>query len=331
MAREILVTGGAGYIGAHVAKALSAAGYTPVVVDDLSNGHRDAVRWGPLIEADLSDAPTLESIFARHRFAAVIHLAAFIEVGESMRDPLRFFRNNVGGAMNLLTAMHTAGVPAIVFSSTAAVYGMPERELLGEDHPTRPVNPYGESKLMVERMLAWVEAAHGLRWRALRYFNAAGADASGEIGEDHRPESHLIARACLAALGREPELRIFGDDYPTSDGTAIRDYIHVGDLAEAHVLALERLLAGGGSGPLNVGAGRGHSVAEVIRAVEAASGRKVLTRVAPRRPGDATMLVADVGAAQSALGWRPRHTDIVEIARSAWAWHVKRHGAPAAR
>ncbi|HSE78069.1 MAG TPA: UDP-glucose 4-epimerase GalE [Alphaproteobacteria bacterium] len=326
MPREILVTGGAGYIGAHVAKALSEAGFAPVAVDNLSNGHRDAVRWGPLIEADLGDAPALESIFARHRFAAIVHLAAFIEVGESMRDPLRFFRNNVGGAMNLLAASQRARVPAIVFSSTAAVYGTPEREALTEDHPTRPVNPYGESKLAVERILAWTEAAHGMRWRALRYFNAAGADASGAIGEDHRPESHLIPRACLAALGVEPELQVFGTDYPTPDGTAIRDYIHVSDLAAAHVLALERLLAGGASGPLNVGAGRGYSVAEVVRAVETASGRKVPTRTAPRRAGDATILVADISAARSALGWQPRHTDIVAIARSAWAWHVKRHG-----
>ncbi len=327
MALNVLVTGGAGYIGAHVAKALATAGWKPIVFDSLFAGHRDFVRWGPLIEADLSDRAALASTFAQHDIAAVIHLAGFIEVGESVKDPLKFFRNNVASTISLLQAMTATNVSAMVFSSSAAVYGMPESESLAENHPTRPVNPYGESKLMVERLLDWIQRAHGLRWCALRYFNAAGADPAGEIGEDHRPESHLLPRACLAALGHGGPLDIFGSDYPTPDGTAIRDYIHVGDLAQAHVRALERVLAGGADGALNLGTGRGHSVAEVIRAVEAAAGRSVPTRLAARRPGDPARLVADPTAARTALDWAPHQSDLDEIARTAWSWHVKRHGS----
>lgn len=326
MTRKILVTGGAGYIGAHVCKALAGAGYTPVTIDDLAHGHRDAVRWGPLIAADLADRDALAAAFATHSPSAVIHLAGFIEVGESTRDPLRFFRNNVANAIGLLEAMRTAVVGAIVFSSTAAVYGAPQSDLIDERHPTAPVSPYGETKLMVERILAWSGVAHGLGWRALRYFNAAGADPAGEIGEDHSPETHLVPRACLAALGKGPPLDIFGADYPTRDGTAIRDYVHVSDLAAAHVSALDRLMAGSASGPLNLGTGRGHTVAEVIGAVEKAAGRPVPKRVSPRRQGDAPALVANPAEARRELGWTPMIPALDAIVETAWRWHLRRHG-----
>ncbi len=326
MTRNILVTGGAGYIGAHVCKALVSAGYTPVTIDNLANGHRDAVRWGPLIEADLADPNALAAAFKTHSVTAVIHLAGVIEVGWSMRDPLRFFRNNVANMIGLLEAMRAAGLDTIVFSSTAAVYGAPQSDSIDERHPTVPVSPYGETKLMVERILAWTAVAHGLKWRALRYFNAAGADPSGEIGEDHSPETHLVPRACLAALGKGPMLDVFGADYPTRDGTAIRDYVHVSDLAVAHVQALARLMAGGASGPLNLGTGRGQTVAEVIGAVEKAAGRKVPRRARPRREGDAPVLVANPAAAKRELGWTPVIADLDAIVETAWRWHVSRHG-----
>ncbi|HEX6978348.1 MAG TPA: UDP-glucose 4-epimerase GalE [Alphaproteobacteria bacterium] len=326
MGRNILVTGGAGYIGSHVAKALAAAGFTPVVLDDFRAGHREAVRWGPFVEGDLLDRPLVERTLAAYEVAAVIHLAGSIEVGESVREPARFYRNNFVGILTLLEAMRTAGVATVVFSSTAAVYGEPERVPIPENHPTRPVNPYGQSKLMAEWALAAMERAHGLRWMALRYFNASGADPDGEIGEDHQPESHLIPRACLAALGHLPPLDIYGTDYPTPDGTAIRDYVHVTDLAQAHVRALEVLMAGGACRALNLGVGRGHSVAEVLRAVERVAGRKVPARFAPRRAGDPPVLVADPAAAFDVLGWRAAITDIDAIVSSAWRWHVRRHG-----
>jgi UDP-arabinose 4-epimerase len=322
---KVLVTGGAGYIGAHVAKALAKAGSQPITFDNLVSGHREAVRWGPLVEGDLADGDLLARTMSEHDVTAVIHLAGFIEVGESVREPTRFYRNNFANVLTLLEAMRAASVDTIVFSSTAAVYGVPERTPLKEDHPTRPASPYGESKLMVEWALAALGRAYGLRWMALRYFNASGADLDGEIGEDHDPESHLIPRACLAALGRVPPLQIFGTDYPTPDGTAIRDYVHVDDLAVAHVRAVEHLLAGGESRTLNLGVGRGHSVAEVIRAVERASGRKVPVQLAARRPGDTPVLVADPAAANEILGWRPMIPELERIAESAWRWHVRRH------
>ncbi len=328
MSRHILVTGGAGYIGAHVCKALAAAGHVPVAYDNLGHGHREAVKWGPLIEADLADRAALARALARHSIAAVIHLAAFIEVGESVREPGKYFRNNFVHALGLFETMLDAGVKAIVVSSTASVYGVPERTPLTEDHPTRPINPYGESKLMVERALDWFGRAQGLNWLALRYFNAAGADPDGEIGEDHEPESHLIPIACQAALGRRAPFEIYGTDYPTPDGTAIRDYVHVADLAAAHLAALDDLLAGGASGAFNLGTGVGHSVASVIQAVEAAAGRSVPVRHAARRPGDSAVLVADPSAARRRLGWTPRIPGIEAIVASAWRWHVKRHGPP---
>lgn len=323
MSGNVLVTGGAGYIGSHVAKALAEAGYRPVVFDSLVTGHREAVRWGPLVEGDLADRALLDSTLAAYTPVAAIHLAGSIEVGESMRHPARFYRNNFVNALTLLEAMIEARLGVIVFSSTAAVYGVPQAPMLVEDHPTLPINPYGESKRMVEWALAAMGRAHGLRWMALRYFNAAGADSGGEIGEGHEPETHLIPRACLAVLGRVPPLEIYGADYPTPDGTALRDYIHVSDLAAAHVRALAYLLGGGASGPLNLGVGRGRSVAEVIRAVERVAGQKVPARYAPRREGDPPVLVADPSAAKRALGWSPAIDDIEQIVASAWRWHSR--------
>lgn len=324
MRGNVLVTGGAGYIGSHVAKALHRAGYVPVTFDNLANGHREAVRWGPLVQADLADLSALERAFKEYAIRAVIHLAGFIEVGESMRDPARFYRNNFAHALGLLDVMRSMDADVFVFSSTAAVYGIPQHVPITEDHPTSPVNPYGESKLMVEWALRALHRAHGLRWMALRYFNASGADRDGEIGEDHEPESHLIPRACLAALGRVPPLQIFGNDYPTPDGTAVRDYIHVEDLATAHVRALEHLQAGGESRALNLGTGKGHSVAAVIRAVERVSGRRVPAEHAPRRAGDPPVLVADPAAARVVLGWQPAIPELDAIVASAWRWHARR-------
>ncbi len=326
MKHSILVTGGAGYIGSHVAKALAAGGFVPVVYDNLGHGHREAVKWGPLIVADLEDRAALRAAIAEHRIGAVIHLAGYLQVGESVRDPAKYFRNNFSAALGLIEEMDAAKVPAIVFSSTAAVYGMPDTVPIVESQKLQPINPYGESKLMVERALDWIGRARGLRWMALRYFNAAGADPDGEIGEDHAEESHLIPLACHAALGRRPALDVYGNDYPTPDGTAVRDYIHVSDLATAHVRALEHLLEGGESGALNLGTGMGHSVAAVIRAVEVASGRKVPANMAPRRAGDPPSLVADPSAARRLLDWSPQYPDLAEIVETAWRWHVKRHG-----
>ena len=326
MNESILVTGGAGYIGSHVANALARAGFLPVTLDNHGNGHREAVRWGPLVEGDLADAELVARTLETHAVRAVIHLAGYIEVGESMRDPARFYRNNFTNAMVLLEAMRARAVGAIVFSSTAAVYGAPQRVPIPENHPTAPVNPYGESKLMVEWALRALERAHGLKWMALRYFNASGADRDGEIGENHEPESHLIPRACLATLGRLPPLQIFGNDYPTPDGTAVRDYIHVDDLAAAHVHALEHLLRGGECRALNLGTGTGHSVASVIEAVGKVAGRKVPAEFAPRRAGDPPVLVADPSAAQALLHWKAEIADLTEIVASAWRWHSRKKG-----
>jgi|SRR5579871_686881 len=324
---QILVTGGAGYIGSQTAKALARAGYQPVVVDNLRNGHRWAVRWGPWVEMDLADRDRLRAVFQKYRIGAVIHFAALIEAGESVREPARFFRNNVVNTVNLLDAMREAGVNRIVFSSTAAVYGNPRGTPMAESHPTEPVNPYGWSKLMVERLLECYGAAYGLEWTALRYFNASGADADGELGELHDPESHLIPRAIAAACGDLPALQVFGSDYATPDGTAVRDYIHVMDLAAAHVRALERLAQGQPAGAFNLGTGRGYSVREVITAVERAGKRKVPLQEAPRRAGDPPMLVADPGRAQSELGWSARHSSLDNIVETAWNWYTRHRAA----
>jgi UDP-arabinose 4-epimerase len=320
---RVLVTGGAGYIGSHTAKALAQAGHEVVVLDNFSGGHRWAVKWGPCVEGDLGDAALVTQALKTYGIDAVLHFAASIQVGESVRDPKKYFWNNVVNTLRLLDAMLAAGVPHIVFSSSAAVYGNPERVPIPEAHPTRPVNPYGDTKLMMERALQWYGAAYGIRWTALRYFNAAGADPDGDLGEEHDPESHLIPLVILAALGRTPYVEVFGTDYDTPDGTAIRDYIHIVDLADAHVKALQYLARGGESRALNLGTGEGHTVREVIAAVSKVSGGPVPVRDAPRRAGDPPALVADPAQAASLLGWKPRYAGLSEIVESAWKWHKK--------
>ena len=324
---NILVTGGAGYIGSHTAKVLAASGHTPVVLDNLSNGHEWAVRWGPFERGDLGDPAWLTGVFRRHRIEAVVHFAASAYVGESMTEPRKYFHNNTVNTLHLLDAMREAGVGRIVFSSTCATYGDPQRLPIDETHPQSPVNPYGESKLFVERILRWYGQAYDLRSVALRYFNAAGADPAGEIGEVHDPETHLLPLVIDAALGTRPPVGVFGTDYPTPDGTAIRDYIHVMDLASAHVRALDYLGAGGASTALNLGTGRGHSVREVIAAVENVGGRPVPRRDSPRRAGDPPSLVADASRARQVLQWIPQHADIHAIVEHAWRWHTRSESA----
>ena len=321
---HILVTGGAGYIGSHTAKLLADAGHEPVIFDDLSQGHEWAVKWGPLERGSLSDSKRLAEVFSRRKIDAVVHFAANALVGESMTNPAKYFQNNTVGSLNLLNAMREAGVGILVFSSTCATYGDPVRVPIDETHPQSPVNPYGESKLMVEKILRWYGDTYGLRWMALRYFNAAGADPDGEIGEDHDPESHLIPLVIGAALGTRPAVKVFGTDYPTPDGTAVRDYVHVMDLGDAHLRAIERLRTGTASQAINLGTGRGHSVKEVIDTVARVGGRGVPANESPRRPGDPPELVAAPTRARDVLGWTCRYPDIETIARHAWAWHEKR-------
>ncbi len=324
MSEAVLVTGGAGYIGSHACKVLARAGYRPVVFDNFSRGHREAVRWGPLVEGNLAERGKLAEALDRHRVSVVMHFAAYAYVGESVTDPALYYANNLGGSLSLLEAMREVGVDKIVFSSTCATYGNPAQVPIRETMPQLPVNPYGETKLAIERALHWYGEAYGLRWVSLRYFNAAGADPEGEIGERHEPETHLVPLVLEAALGDRPQIDIYGTDYPTPDGTAIRDYIHVQDLAEAHLRALKRLCAGGQSAALNLGTGRGHSVREVIRTAEAVSGKSIPCREAPRRPGDPPVLVADPGLAAELLGWRAQVSDLDTIVRTALAWHVRR-------
>ncbi|HUZ32959.1 MAG TPA: UDP-glucose 4-epimerase GalE [Xanthobacteraceae bacterium] len=329
MSKTILVTGGAGYIGSHACKALVRAGYEPVTYDSLVRGHREAVRWGPLVEGDLADGALLVATLKRHRVAAVMHFAAFAYVEESVREPALYFRNNVINTFGLFEAMREADVARIVFSSTCATYGVPERVPISEDAPQRPVNPYGEGKLMVERALHWLDAAHGLKYASLRYFNAAGADPDGEIGEDHDPETHLIPLILQAALKQRAQIAIYGTDYPTLDGSAVRDYIHVQDLAEAHVRALQYLEGGGASVALNLGTGTGHSVRETIACAERVTGLSIPQREAPRRAGDPPALVADPRRARAVLGWQARLSDLDTIVATAWAWHAARAGQAA--
>jgi UDP-glucose-4-epimerase GalE len=317
----ILVTGGAGYIGSHAAKALARAGRRVVVYDNLSAGHRAAVRWGDFVEADLLDTAALRQAIRAHRVSAVMHFAARASVSESVRAPAAYYRENLEGTLGLLRVMAEEGVRPIIFSSTAAVFGEPTDTPITEAHDTRPINPYGETKLAVERALGHFERPYGLRSVALRYFNAAGADPDGEIGEDHRPEAHLIPLAIFAASGAEP-LRVFGEDYPTPDGTCLRDYIHVTDLAQAHVLALQHLEAGGASGRYNLGNGRPFSVKDVIAAVERVTGLRVPWTAAPRREGDPSVLFASSARIQRELGWRPFISSLDEIVRTAWRWHA---------
>jgi UDP-arabinose 4-epimerase len=324
IARTVLVTGGAGYIGSHACKALALAGYQPVACDNLVYGHPWAVKWGPLEQGDIAHRAWVNDLIERYRPVAIMHFAAYAYVGESVHDPGKYYRNNVVGTLTLLEAMRDHGVGYLIFSSTCATYGIPERLPIGEETPQMPINPYGASKQIVERILADFEVAHGLQSICLRYFNAAGADPDGEIGEDHEPETHLIPLAIRAAQLGEPALTIFGNDYATADGTAVRDYIHVTDLAQAHVLALADLLGGGSSAALNLGTGKGHSVREVVSMIEAVGGRQVPVRQASRRAGDPPVLVADPKRAMERLKWQPTHSDLSNIIETAWSWHASR-------
>lgn len=316
----MLVTGGAGYIGSHACKALARAGYGVVVYDNLVAGHRQAVQWGELVEGDITDGHAVRDAIDRHRISAVMHFAAFLDVGESVREPAKYYRNNVVGALTVLEAMAAAGIRPFVFSSTCATYGEPLETPIAETHPQNPINSYGESKLAVERALPHFERAYGIHSVSLRYFNASGADPDGDIGEDHSPEIHLIPRAIDAATGG-PGLQVFGDDYPTPDGTCLRDYIHVTDLADAHVKALEAIVETGRSVAYNLGTGHPHSVRDVIGAVERATGRSVPWTIAPRRPGDPAVLYAAADKAKAELHWTPQFVAIDAIVGTAWAWH----------
>ena len=323
--KTVLVTGGAGYIGSHACKALARSGYVPVVYDNLCYGHRWAVKWGPLEQGDILDHERLDEVLRIYRPTAVMHFAAFAYVGESVSDPGKYYRNNVVGSLTLLEAMRDHGIERIVFSSTAATYGVPDRLAMSEETPQHPINPYGASKVMVERLLADFGAAHGLTSVALRYFNAAGADPDTEIGEDHEPETHLIPLVLDAVSGRRPHITVFGSDYDTPDGTCIRDYIHVSDLADAHVRALEAPMASGTSEAYNLGNGRGYSVRNVIDAVSRVTGRRVPVVESGRRAGDPARLVSNARKAAEALGWTPS-CDLETIVATAWAWHQKHAG-----
>jgi UDP-glucose-4-epimerase GalE len=325
----ILVTGGAGYIGAHGCRALLAAGYHPVVFDNLSTGHRGFVS-GSLVVGDLLDKAALAGAFARHDIVAVMHFAAASLVGESVVDPQKYYRNNVVGTLTLLEAMREAGCHRLVFSSTGAVYGNADSKALPESYPCVPINPYGASKWMIERLLADYRSAYGIGAFCLRYFNASGADASGGIGEKRDNETHLIPRAMMALQGHIADFAVFGGDYDTPDGTAIRDYIHVTDLAAAHVEALKLLMQGHSGGAFNLGTGAGFSVRQILAAIAAETGREVPHVVKPRRPGDPTYLVADPTAAREVLKFHTRNSDLATIIRTAWAWHQTAHPLKAA-
>ena len=316
----MLVTGGAGYIGSHAAKALHRAGYRVVVFDNLVAGHRGAVKFGELVEGDIADTTAVRDALRRHEIFAVMHFAAFLDVGESVREPAKYYRNNVVGALSVLEAMAAESVRYFVFSSTCATYGEPIETPIAETHPQHPINSYGETKLAIERALPHFATAHGMRYVALRYFNASGADPDGEIGEDHSPEIHLIPRAIEAATGGRG-LQVFGDDYPTPDGTCLRDYIHVTDLADAHLKALEAIAGAGKSGAYNLGTGHPHSVRDVIDTVARVTGRQVPWTLGPRRPGDPAVLYAAAQKARTELHWTPKLGDLETIVRTAWAWH----------
>ncbi|MCR6625263.1 MAG: UDP-glucose 4-epimerase GalE [Pseudoxanthomonas sp.] len=318
---HLLVCGGAGYVGSHVARVLDARGHRVTVLDNLSTGHAEAVRWGRLVEADILDVDSLEAAFHGQRFDAVLHFCARSLVGESVSAPYDYYENNVVGTLNLLRVMRRHAVDRIVFSSTAAVFGNPVAALIDEDHPKAPINPYGASKLMVERMLADAAHAYGLRSVCLRYFNAAGASAEDGIGESHEPETHLIPNLLRALINPAAPLKVFGQDYPTPDGTCVRDYVHVLDLADAHVRALDHMDGAPGAHAFNLGNGTGFSVMQVIRAAERVTGLPVPFEHAPRRAGDPPVLVAASRRAREALGWSPVYTDIDDVLRTAWDWH----------
>ncbi len=316
---KVMVVGGAGYVGAHACKALAAAGHDPIVFDNLSTGHAHSVKWGPLIEGDLLQPLSLETALAATRPDAVMHFAALAYVGESMTHPDLYYRTNVTGTLNLLDAMRRAGVDRIIFSSTCATYGQPDRMPIVETTPQAPINPYGRSKLMIEQVLADYCKAFDMAAVALRYFNAAGADPDGEIGEEHDPETHLIPLVLQAAAGLSGSVRVFGQDYPTPDGTAIRDYVHVSDLADAHLRALDHLTPGR-LNVFNLGNGMGTSVQQIIDRARNVTGRDIPAERAPRRPGDPPVLMADPSKARQELGWQTRHSDLDTILRTAWNW-----------
>lgn len=321
MQNVVLVTGGAGYVGSHTCKALAQAGYEPVALDDLSSGHRSAVRWGPFMQACTTDVAALDHAFQRFKPVAVLHFAALLSVGGSIADPRIYYENNVVGTLSLLGVMRDHGVSRMVFSSSCTVYGPARRLPIAEDHPMQPISPYGSTKLLVERMLSDFSAAYNFRTVSLRYFNAAGADPDGDIGEAHQPETHLIPLAIHAVNDSRYRLSIFGTDYDTPDGTAIRDYVHVTDLADAHVRALEYLTGGGDSTSLNLGTERGYSVREVISEVSAVMGHRVKITKMKRRPGDPPNLVSDSSKARRLLGWRSPLSDLSRIVKTAAAWH----------
>jgi UDP-glucose 4-epimerase len=317
---RVLVTGGAGYVGSHAARYLDLAGHEVWVYDNLSLGHRSAVPAGGLIEGDLQDRAKLSDALRERAIDAVLHFAAYALVGESVSDPAKYYHKNIGGSLSLLDAMRYAGVAKIVFSSTTATYGAPEKVPISEDEPQRPINPYGFTKLAIERALDDYARAYGFAYAALRYFNAAGANPRGDLGEDHSPESHLIPIVLQVALGQRERITVFGDDYSTPDGTCVRDYIHVDDLASAHALALARLTPGVGL-KLNLGTGQGHSVREVIDACRRVTGRDIPLEIGPRRPGDPPELIADSRRARSTLDWSPKYVELDAIVASAWRWH----------
>jgi UDP-glucose 4-epimerase len=326
---RILVTGGAGYIGSHAVLALQQAGYDVIVLDNLVYGHRDIVETvlkTEFVEGDTNDRPLLDQLFATHDIAAVMHFAAYAYVGESVSEPAKYYQNNVVGTLTLLDAMRAAGVDKFVFSSTCATYGVPTTVPIPEDHPQNPINPYGMTKLMVEKVLQDYDKAYNLRSVRFRYFNAAGADPESRLGEDHAPETHIIPLVLLTALGKRESVSIFGTDYPTPDGTCIRDYIHVTDLAQAHVLGLEYLLKGGETTVFNLGNGNGFSVKEVIETARQITGREIPAIECPRRPGDPPALVGGSDRARSVLGWNPQYADLAQILTHAWKWHQQRHG-----
>lgn len=325
MADTVIVTGGAGYVGSHACLRLAERGYTPVVLDSLCNGHEAFVRWGPLDRIDILDRPAVEAAFKRHKPVGVLHFAALIEVGESVRQPAKFYQVNVGGAAVVADVAQAAGVKAFVFSSTCATYGDPMVLPLTESHPQAPINPYGRTKLAAEQLLSDVSDASAMRYAILRYFNAAGADPEGRLGERHDPETHALPLLLQAALGRRPDFSVYGSDYDTRDGTAVRDYVHVLDLADAHVAALSRLLQGAPSDSFNLGTGVGATVRELIQVAREVTRADIAIVEAARRPGDAPALVADNSKTERLLGWRPRY-DLRDIVKHAWAWH-SRHEA----
>jgi UDP-glucose-4-epimerase GalE len=326
-AKSVLVTGGAGYIGAHACKALSQAGYTPITYDNFVYGHPEAVRWGPLEKGDIADRKQLEMVMQKYNPIAVMHFAAYAYVGESVENPAKYYRNNAAGTLSLLESMRNCNIDKIIFSSTCATYGMPEQIPIYESHPQNPINPYGRSKIIIEWALQDFAAAYDLKFVSLRYFNAAGADPDVEIGEDHDPETHLIPLVLEVALGKRNQLEIFGTDYATPDGTCVRDYIHVSDLANAHLLALEYLIGGGQSDVYNLGNGNGFSVKEVVAAAMKITGCDIPCLEVDRRPGDPAVLVGSSDKIRDVLGWQPRYNNLDTIITTAWQWHKKAHAS----